>query len=512
MPHNLKDLVVVLALAVAVFHFARPIATRFMDAADFSRRRNVWLALTTLAFVSPSFWLFVLLAIPTLIWARRRDRNPAALYLLLLHVIPPLPIAIPVVGINQLFDLDNYRLLAFCILVPVALQLRRDKHAMTPAGLQAADVLLLAFGALYVIFYIPPDLPNHVILPDSPTNMLRRVVLFMVDVYALYFVMSRACSSKDRLVDAMAAFCLGCAVMALVAAFESARHWLLYADIQINWTGSYERLYLERYGLLRAQAGAGHSLALGFLLAIAFGFWLYLQQHVDSKRARIAVTLLLWLGLIAAYSRGPWIGAVAIYLAFMAVGPGTFGRILKAAMVVAALLTAISWSPFGERIVKVLPFMGGRVDQANVAYRQRLAARSWQLFLQHPFFGDRLAYSQMQDLRQGQGIIDLVNTYAELAVFRGFVGLFLFVSFAWLPAFAAYRAVRATLAADPDRARLGASLVACMLGTLLMLFDASLVLGYEKMFYVLAGLATGYAHMRVEDLSLRHAPVSAADY
>ena len=181
-------------------------------------------------------------------------------------------------------------------------------------------------------------------------------------------------------------------------------------------------------------------------------------------------------------------------------------------MVVAALLAGISWSPFGERIAKVLPFMGGRVDQANVAYRQRLAARSWQLFLQHPLFGDRLAYSQMQDLRQGQGIIDLVNTYAELAVFRGFVGLFLFASFALLPVFAAYRALRATLAADPDRARLGASLIACMVGTLLMLFDASLVLGYEKMFYVLAGLATGYAHMRVDDLNSRQAPVSAADY
>jgi hypothetical protein len=495
MSHNLKDLVVVLGLALALFHFARPIATRFMDAADFSRRRNVWLALTALAFISPSFWLFVLFAIPTLIWARRRDRNPAALYLLLLHVIPPLPIAIPVIGINQLFDLDNYRLLAFCILIPVALQLRRAKQPAMPAGLQVMDVLLLAFGALYVIFYIPPDLPNHVILPDSPTNMLRRALLFLVDVYALYFFMSRTCSSRERMAEAMAAFCLGCAVMALVAAFESARHWLLYADIQIRWTGNYERLYLERYGLLRAQAAAGHSLALGYLLAIAFGFWLYLQKQVDSKGARIAVSLLLWLGLIAAYSRGPWLGAVAIYLAFMAVGPGTFGRVVKAATVVGGLLVLISYSPYGERIVKVLPFMGGRIDQANVAYREQLAARSWQLFLEHPFFGDQLAFSKMQDLRQGQGIIDLVNTYAELAVFRGFAGLFLFVTFALLAVFTAYRAVRTSVAADPDRARLGASLLACMLGTLLMLFDASLILGYEKMFYALAGLASAYAYM-----------------
>jgi len=493
MLQSLKSLIFVLVLALVIFRLARPIAMHFTSQADFSRRRNVWIALTAIAFLSPSFWLFVALAIPVLIWARRRDSNPVALYLLLLHVVPQGLVPIPVVGINELIDLDNYRLLSFCILIPVALRLRRAQNSTPIARLQAMDYFLLAFGALQVIFYVRPDLPNQVMLPDSLTNVLRRGFLFLVDAYAAYFVVSRGCAKREHIVDAMATFCLACAIMAAVAMLETARHWLLYADIPLRWTGFYNRAYLERGGVLRAQASAGHALALGYLLAIGFGFWLYLQTQVASKRLRIAVTGLLWLGLVAAYSRGPWIGAVAIYLVFMSIGRGGVTRIFKAAAAIAVVLVAVSFSPLGDRIFRVLPFFGGSVNVETVTYRQQLAARSWELIQEHPFFGDQFVYLHMEDLRQGEGIIDLVNIYAEIALFYGLVGLFFFVGFILLSCMRAYRAVRQAALSDPDFSRLGASLVACIVGTLLMFFDASFMLGYEKMFYVLAGLGAAYA-------------------
>ena len=496
MPQIFKDMTVVLAFALVIFQLGKPIAAHFTSGADFKRRRNVWLALTAVAFLSPSFWLFVAVAIPVLLWAARKDSNPVALYLLLLHVVPSLLIPIPTIGIKELFDLDIYRLLSFCILVPFALRLRRAKDTAPIAGLRTMDVFLLAWGALHVLLYVPPDLPGHVILPDSLTNVLRRGLLFLVDVYVLFFAVSRGCADRRDLRDAMAAFCLGCAIMAAVATFEGARHWLLYADLQWRWTGSANRTYLERAGVLRAQASAGHSLALGYLLAIALGFWLYLQTYLVSKRSRFAVAILFCLGLLAAYSRGPWIGAVAIYFAFMAVGPGTFGRIFKAVTAVAVVLGVVSLTPLGDRIFKVLPFTGGSKNDVTVAYRQQLATRSWQLIFQHPFLGDQLAYSKMEDLRQGEGIIDLVNTYAEVTLFYGFIGLFFFFGFVWLALVRAYRTVRGARLSDPDLARLGASLVACILGTMLVLVEAAFNLGFEKMFYVLAGLAAAYSQMR----------------
>ena len=145
MTGSFKQMVVVLAIAIAIFRFGKPIALLFSTESDFSRRRNVWFALTVTAFLSPSFWLFALVAIPVLAWAGRRDTNPVALYLILLQVIPPIPVEIPVVGINELFSLDNYRLLSFCVLIPTAWRLRKLKDTARIRGLDAMDFSLLAF-------------------------------------------------------------------------------------------------------------------------------------------------------------------------------------------------------------------------------------------------------------------------------------------------------------------------------------------------------------------------------
>jgi O-antigen ligase len=489
-----KEMIVVVVIAAVMFALAKPIALRFSTEADFIRRRNVWFALTLTAFLSPSFWLYALVAVPLMAWAGRKDTNPVAFYLLLLHVIPPVPVDIPVVGINELFALDNYRLLTFSMLIPVAWRIRRSKDPARIRRFEAMDLLLFAYGALQIALYIPPDMPGHVLLPDSPTNMMRRAFLFYVDVYLLYYVTSRSCTSRRAIVEAQAAFCLACVVMAVLAIFETGKHWLVYVDLAKSWsTDPTLGVYLLREGSLRAQASSGHSLALGYLLAIAFGFWLYLKSNIPARRTRIAVAILLWLGLICAYSRGPWIGAIAIYFAFAALRPRA--RLLKAASVAVILAGAITMTPIGTRVINALPFTGGTVASETFKYRERLAERSWELIKAHPYFGDQLAYTEMEDLRQGQGIIDVVNTYAGVALNKGLVGLSIFVLFILTALMKAYRASRAAMQSDADHAFLGASLVACVLGTLLMIENASLILGYDRLFWVLAGFCAAYAHL-----------------
>jgi O-antigen ligase len=497
MTSSIKELIVVSFIAAIIFSLARRVALLFTNEEDFKRRRNIWFALTITAFLSPSFWLYVLVAIPLMIWGGRKDSNPVAFYLLLLQVIPSIPVDIPVVGINHLFYLDNYRLLAFCVLMPTAWRLRRSDNPSQIRGIQSMDFMLLAYGVLETAIFIPPDLPGHVLLHDSPTNMLRRGCLFLLDVYLLYYVVSRFCVSRRIIVEAIATFCLACGVMAALAIFETAKHWLLYADFAVGWSDDPTLgFYLIRGESLRAQASSGHALALGYMLATAFGFWLYLKSRIDSKRASIAVALLLWLGLLGAYSRGPWIGAVAIYFTFVALSQRGFSKLFRATGVVILLAGAISVTPLGPRVATMLPFLGGSVDSGTLEYRERLAQRSWDLIKAHPFLGDHLAIFQMEDLRQGQGIIDVVNTYAGVTLNKGFVGLALFLLFILIALVKAYRATKNAARSDPDLALLGLSLVACVVGTLLMIENASFYLAYEKMFYILAGLSAAYAHLR----------------
>jgi O-antigen ligase len=234
---------------------------------------------------------------------------------------------------------------------------------------------------------------------------------------------------------------------------------------------------------------------LGYLLAVAFGFWLYLQPHIETRLRAKSLLVVLWAGLIAAYSRGPWIGAVAIYFITIALDPKAFGRLGRAAALVIVLSGVIALTPLGYRISSVLPFLGGSVDVGNLEYRQRLASTSWNLIMNHPYFGDGDFMSKMKDLRQGQGIIDLVNTYAGTALEYGLVGLALFVGFILLGMFKAFRAMIRIRDSDGDLARLGSCILACIAGTLLMIYNCSLVFGYEKMFYVLAGLAAAYCRL-----------------
>jgi hypothetical protein len=495
MPSILKAGIVVLAVAALIFRFAKPVALQFTAEADFVRRRNIWLILTAAAFLLPNFWLFALVAVPLLIWGGRKDDNPLALYLLLLQVVPQIPLELPTIGIGSLLAIDMYRLLALFLLIPAARRLRRARDSEAIKGVTTVDVLIIGWGLVQLLFFVPADMPGAA-MQESITGMLRRAVIYGIDICVLYYVASRCCANRRAIVEAMAAYCLAGAIYAALAVIESARHWLLYGDLYPLWTGhQWQDLYLFRGGSLRVQVSAGHSIALGYLLAMALGFWLYLQAHVTSKKMRIAVPVLLWAGLLATYSRGPWLGAICVYFFYAALGPRAFSRLIKAGLLAGGTLAALSATPVGDKVLRVLPIFGGSVDAGSITYRQMLAARSWQLIMASPFFGDQLAFFKMEDLRQGEGIIDLVNTYAAVALFHGFIGLALFVGFILIPLNRARLVIRANARTDADMSRLGAALGACILSTLVMLATCSFILSLEKMYYVLGGLTAAYAYL-----------------
>ena len=473
-----KDLLVILAIALTVFAFARPACLRFMAPEDFTRRRNVWLALTVGAFLIPTFWLYVPFAAALLIWAARRDSVPASIYLLAYAVIPPISLYVPVVGINQLFGLTQARLLSLVVLLPLALRLYARNEGGTTRAWTVFDVALVAYLTLQVVLALPFE---------SSTNTLRRAFLLVIDFLLVFYVFSRGVVRREDLVDAMAVFVVCAAIYATVGIFESLKGWLLYEQVGPRWGVSNDGAFLMRGDSLRAQASAGHSLTFGYMLTVAFGFWLHLRNHVDAKSLRWGTTLLLCLGIYASHSRGPWLSAVIVYFVYLLLSPAGASGLIKGAT--AALLVAgvIAITPIGTKIIDVLPFIGSS-DQANVAYRQQLATESWRLIMQNPLLGDPFVLAHMEDLRQGQGIIDLMNAYAAVALFSGIVGLALFATFIAGPAVRAFAWLRRLRAADPDLSSIGAALVASMVASLFFMATASI----DWVEYVLAGMLCAY--------------------
>src|SRR5262249_55162448 len=132
------------------------------------------------------------------------------------------------------------------------------------------------------------------------------------------------------------------------------------------------------------------------------------------------------LGLVFTYARGPWLGAITAMLGFALVGPRATSRLARTIAVTGILGAAVFVSPLGDRIAKTLPFFGTGAATSTVLYRQVLLERSVEIIRDHPYFGDQVAFLRMEDLRQGEGIIDFVNTYAQIALFYGLIGLAIF--------------------------------------------------------------------------------------
>ena len=475
---NAKPLIVVLALALAAFYFAKPVCVRYMTEAAFKRRRNVWLALTVVAFLSPSFWLYALFALFVLLWAGARDDNPLALYVLVTFTVPSVSFYIPVPFVNQLFDLTQYRIMSLAILIPAVFRLQ---SANVTRSLRLPDVLLLGFLLLQVFLLVPYE---------SFTNTMRRTFLFGIDTFIVFYAFSRL-SDRDRIADVMACFWMGVAVMAPIAVFESLRGWLLYEGLSSLWGDPNRFAWLLRGSSLRAQAGANHSITLGYHLALGLGLFLYLRERVASASLNWLVISTLGAGILVTYSRGAWVTAVLIALLFVASRPNAMRHLGGALFFSVCAISLMYVTPLKESVIDRLPFIGS-AQQDTVDYRQQLAEISWSLIKQNPFFGDPFAYRHMESLRQGQGIIDIINGYIYTALFTGFAGLSLQVGVFLTSLSRAFRSFLARRSDAGDAGLLGASLLSCLGASLIFIATAAV----STTTYILCGLLVSYAACR----------------
>jgi O-antigen ligase len=406
---------------------------------------------------------------------------------LLFFVIPPLEIPIPTLGINRLFELDQVRLMGLTVLFPAAWARVEAAGRGERLHFTAVDALLLGYGLLQLMLLFPYEVV---------TNTMRRAFLYFLDTYLVYFAFSRLNARRDLLTDSLGALCLSACIFAPLAVFETLRHWLLYIGIGELWGAPNLEAYLLRGDSLRAQVSTGHAIPLGYVLAMAVGCWMYLRSTQPTKSANPFVFGLLALGIYVSYSRGPWLAAVLVPFVFLALSSRSAANFAKGALVFGAVVGAVLVSPLGPGILANLPFIG-TAGQETVEYRQQLAETSWRLIQQNPWFGNPFVMLQMEELRQGQGgIIDLVNAYATVALFYGLVGLALFMGAFVVGLADAYKALRSARAAyELDSVMLGASLIACVVGTLFVMAAG----GFAWFQWLLLGLLMAYARAQTAE-------------
>lgn len=498
MPEHIKALIVILGLSSLVFAlmqrpaFALPIAP-----ADFRRRRNVWLGVTLIAFLAHSFWLYVLGVALLLLVSRRKETNPLGLYLLLLFAVPPFTSEIKGLGpIQQIFSINHIRLLALFILLPAWYSIRKQKD-VTPFGGFWVDRIVVGYLAYQLILYFSGS---------TFTNALRNGVLYsFTDVFLPYYVASRSLRNIKHFRDAMASFITAAMILSVLAVFESFWHWLLYNTLN-DALGVIFRFggYLGRgdFGVIRATVSTGHGIVLGYVVAVAIFLYLGLMKSMPAAKPWWAGMSVLAVGLVCALSRGPWVGVAAGLLVFVILSPQRDKDLKKLVLLGGVAVVALMLSPYRDKLIDLIPFIG-TADAGSVEYRQRLFSVSLQVIQQNLLFGggDYINNPLMQELVQGEGIIDIVNSYIAVALAQGVVGLAFYVSVFLFSLAAAFGAWRAAKGRNDELQLIGRALIGVMIVIMVTITTASPILSIPVVYWLMSGLCICYSSLVRSELA-----------
>jgi hypothetical protein len=422
MPEHLKALIVLLVLGGAACIASKKFIVELgMSQEDFDFRCKCLGATVAGVFLSSSFWLAMVIVSAIGLIALKREKNPIALYFLLIFSMPLITDGISGLGIiNHLFQLNHARALSIVLLLPAAYTLATDK-TKAPLGSLVVDILFLAYFATY--FFLQLSI-------DSFTNTLRTGLFYpFIDAILIYYVASRALTDYSKYKDFVAALVTAGVLLSVIAIFEVLKGWLLYS--QLRWElGVFYGMsnYVGRGAdLLRAQGSTGHPISLGMILSMIALLMLSSSSRLKSQGV-MTIKALLVAGIIVSISRGPWVGAAAGLFFYLCFAENAQRKLTQFVLVGIVASPVLAFTSLGDKILDYLPFVG-TVDEENVTYRQLLVEVSWDVVMRNPMFGayDFILNEDMKQLVQGEGIVDMVNSYLGIALSGGFVSLSFFV-------------------------------------------------------------------------------------
>ena len=494
MQEHIRALIVIVFLAAIGFYAAKKVVQQDVPSNSFNRWRNIWFLITFSAFFANNFWVFLILTAFFIIFLTNNEKNKIALYLILLFIVPPLTGVVSGMGmVNYLFNMSYPRLIALVVLLPAALAIAQ-KNDFRFSKIWTDKLVMLYMLLLIVLEYRDTTI----------TDTLRKAFYIFTDVFLPYYVMSRGVKDLSQMRTALCAFVTSAIVVAIIAVFESLKHWILYHTLS-NVLGVNTSMgsYIGRSGELRAIASLSHPIVLGYFMTVAFGMYCYLSTSIKNVNIKRLGFVIIILGLLAPLSRGPWVGAAALLVVFILQGTMAFKRL--GVLILAAMITLpiLALLPNGQKFIDLIPYVG-HAEKGNIEYRELLFKNSVITIAKNPLFGSSnyLDTPEMQELVQGQGIIDIVNSYLRITLEIGYVGLSLFVGTFLSVIFAVRRQMKFVNGKKSELHILGASFVAILIAIMLILATTSSIGVITNVYWCVLGLAIAYTRIVKNQLTL----------
>ena len=485
MPEHVRALIVVLALSGAVFYAARPALIQVIPASTFDRWRKLWFFTTLAWFLSGNVWIYVALMVVVLTIVRKKESQVFGLYLLLLFAAPSAHAPVPGFGvIDHLLMLDHYRLLSLALLLPVALTLKNQADTAR-FGRSPVDWMVFGYLALTWLVTVPET---------SATNALRAGVLQFIDGWLPYYVASRSIKSFDDFRAALCGFLLGALMLSILATFEVARSWKLYIASIVEYGLPVSQAYKLRGPFIRPGAAVQDSIVLGTVVVLGLSAWLYLKGQIAGRFRTTVLGASLFVGLLASLSRAPWMAGFLLFFMFHLQDGKNLKNLLKGALVVSLGTILLSLFPAGQVIIDLLPFVG-QSEQGSIDYRMNWFSAAVPVIERNFWFGDvrALGAPELEIMRNGEGIIDLVNTFLGVTMLYGVVGLFFFVGSFLMSLRLSWRTrLRFARLRDRHAVNLGRAMVAAVVCIMFILITMSPISVIPILIWSFAGFSAAY--------------------
>lgn len=380
--------------------------------AEAMQRRAIICAvgLPVVAWLTPHVWLLYALMIAWVPFVAGRFAPVVPVYLFSLLLLPGLD-DVGAIGSIKLFDFGVQDALALGAAAAVFGNTAKGKSRLA-FDAPVLGAMLLLTGALA--------------RETTLTNFMRFTINVGLDLWLPYYILSRGIRSLDALREAMLWLGCGAATLSAILLYEAWKAWPIYNILYTQYGLSTLLMVKARGGVLRSGGPFVEPTSAAMVLAICIvALWLS-RGYFRSGWSYAGITLATLIGLSAPQSRGAWIGLL-IALAVTQLFCGRYARVALGAVSLAIvgplLLLIAQFSPY---VAETLGLTGG--SSATSEYRRQLLARGMEEFWHSPIFGFSMpeVTRRLSDLRQGEGIVDFVNTYIWILLISGAVGATIF--------------------------------------------------------------------------------------
>lgn len=348
-----------------------------------------------------------------------RSRMDALCRFVLLSILT-IPLAKPI-SLGPVYLVIFNSQMALVIGLWIALLMLPERRAVELKPMRAAEVVV------WIIFLITAFGYDRTY---NFTNLLRNLLTAGLGFLAPFYLVRACLSRREDLSRAFACFVGAAVVLTFFALFEAKQSWSPADVVVMRLGGStvMAKSAFMRGGAMRASATFGTAIAFAMFMTLSVLAAGFLRDRFRSRALWRGVLLFLLVGLMVAQSRGAWIALIVAGATYYALR-GKFGQLVgtgTAALAAFGLLLSLATvSP------RIAAFLGTGSTGGHITdYRQVLFSRGVEEGKKAPILGQdiNVIRSKMPDLRQGEGIIDFVNTYLTFFLCAGLVGLVSFVA------------------------------------------------------------------------------------